>query len=157
MIDLANITVKAGDGGDGAGSFRCIKGKRYGKADGGDGGDGGNVYCQATYDLNTLEPYRYLKDYQAKGGQNGLANLRRGANGNDLILKVPVGTMVKVENAGPVTTFPPASAPQPFLGQSNSLRISKSKKGGVCAVGSPSSRATRISYLIDLVEDNQKG
>src|SRR4030042_2266077 len=98
MIDLANIRVKAGDGGDGAGSFRKIKGKRWGKADGGDGGSGGNVYCQATYDLNTLEPYRFLKHYQAKSGQNGLANLRRGARGDDLILKVPVGTMVKVES-----------------------------------------------------------
>lgn len=96
MIDYARITVKAGDGGDGAGSFRHIKGKRRGKADGGSGGNGGNVYLQATYDLNTLEPYRFIKDYFAKNGQRGTPNLRKGAIGEDLVLKVPVGTEVQL-------------------------------------------------------------
>jgi GTP-binding protein len=96
MIDFARITVKAGDGGRGAGSFRKIKGKRYGKADGGDGGHGGDVYIEATDDVNTLEKYRFVKDYQAQRGQNGFSNLRRGARGEDLILKVPVGTQIKV-------------------------------------------------------------
>ncbi|OGE05268.1 hypothetical protein A3F45_01305 [Candidatus Curtissbacteria bacterium RIFCSPHIGHO2_12_FULL_41_17] len=99
MIDYARITVKAGDGGDGAGSFHHIKGKRRGKADGGSGGNGGNVYCQATFNLNTLEPYRFVKDYNAWDGQRGAPNLRKGANGEDLVLKVPVGTMVKVQSA----------------------------------------------------------
>lgn len=96
MIDFAKITVRAGAGGAGAGSFRHIKGKRYGKADGGNGGRGGNLYIEATTNLNTLDPYRFVKDYQAQNGQNGLSNLRRGANGRDLVLKVPVGTEVKV-------------------------------------------------------------
>lgn len=95
MIDYAKITVKAGDGGAGTGSFRHIKGKRRGKADGGDGGNGGNVYLEATLDMNTLEPYRFVKDYLAKNGQIGSSNLRRGAVGADLVLKVPVGTLVK--------------------------------------------------------------
>lgn len=94
MIDFAKITVRAGAGGNGCGSFHHIKGKRYGKASGGNGGNGGNVYIETTTDLNTLEPYRFVKDYQAQNGQNGLSNLRRGANGRDLILKVPVGTTV---------------------------------------------------------------
>lgn len=94
MIDFAKITVRAGTGGNGCGSFHHIKGKRYGKASGGNGGKGGNVYIEATTDLNTLEPYRFVKDYQAQNGQSGLSNLRRGANSRDLILKVPVGTTV---------------------------------------------------------------
>lgn len=96
MIDYARITVKSGDGGNGAGSFFHIKGKRYGKADGGDGGNGGNVLLQATRDLNTLEPFRYIKDYKAKNGANGFSNHKRGADGEDLVIKVPVGTSVKV-------------------------------------------------------------
>src|SRR3989344_4711122 len=111
MIDYAKITVKGGKGGSGAGSFRRTKGKRRGKPDGGDGGMGGGVYVETTLDLNTLEPYRFVKNYKAHDGQNGSSNLRRGANGLDLVLKVPAGTVVEVESAGPVTTFPPASAP----------------------------------------------
>lgn len=98
MIDYARITVKAGDGGGGTGSFRHNKGKRRGKADGGDGGDGGNVYLEATNDMNTLEPYRFVKDYAAKNGERGLSNLKNGARGADLVLKVPVGTEVRVES-----------------------------------------------------------
>ena len=97
MIDYAKISVTAGKGGNGAGSFRRTKGKRRGKADGGDGGTGGNVWIEATLDLNTLEPFRFVKDYKAQDGQNGSSNLRRGANGIDLVLKVPVGTEVTVE------------------------------------------------------------
>lgn len=99
MIDFAHITVTAGKGGDGSGSRTQIKGKRYGRADGGDGGWGGNVFLEATSDQNTLEPYRFLRHFEAKNGVNGFANLRRGATGEDLVLKVPVGTQVKVEQS----------------------------------------------------------
>src|SRR3989338_7157659 len=95
MIDYARITARAGDGGVGNGSFFRIKGKRYGKANGGDGGRGGDVYLLATRDLNTLESFRYVKDYQAKNGTNGLSRRRRGADGRDLVIKVPVGTLVR--------------------------------------------------------------
>lgn len=97
MIDYAKITVKAGDGGNGAGSFMHTKGKRRGKADGGDGGGGGNVYFVATANLNTLEPFRFVKEYQAPSGGNGLSNKRKGAQGGDLEIKVPVGTQLKVD------------------------------------------------------------
>jgi len=99
MIDFAKIRVAAGSGGSGSGSFFKIKGKRYGKADGGDGGKGGDVYIQASADLNTLERYRYVKDYKAQNGQNGTSSLRRGAQGTDLVLKVPMGTTVTVADA----------------------------------------------------------
>lgn len=98
MIDFAKITIKAGDGGRGAGTFTHIKGKRYGKADGGNGGRGGDVYFEASRDLNTLEQFRFIKDYSAKDGKNGFSNHRRGADGEDLVIKVPLGTLVKVEN-----------------------------------------------------------
>lgn len=98
MIDYARITVLAGKGGNGAGSFLSIKGRRRGKADGGDGGRGGNVYMVTTRDLNTLEPFRYKKVYKAKVGDNGLSRMRKGAEGEDLIINVPVGTLIKVKS-----------------------------------------------------------
>ncbi len=96
MIDFARIVVKAGSGGNGAGSFEHIKGKRRGKADGGDGGRGGNVYIIASVDLNTLEPFRFVKEYKAENGRDGLSKKRTGAEGSVLDIKVPVGTQVKI-------------------------------------------------------------
>lgn len=96
MIDYARITVRAGSGGNGSGSFFRIKGKRYGKADGGDGGRGGDIYLLATRDLSTLESFRYVKDYKAKDGSSGQSQCRKGAGGADLVIRVPVGTMVKI-------------------------------------------------------------
>ena len=100
MIDFARIKVRAGDGGSGAGSFTHAKGRRYGKADGGSGGTGGNVYIEATGDLNTLEKYRYVKDYKAEGGGRGLSQRCKGADARDLVLRVPVGTVVKMVDDG---------------------------------------------------------
>lgn len=105
MIDFARITIKAGNGGSGSGSRTQIKGKRYAKADGGDGGRGGNVYFLATTNLNTLEPYRFLKHYEAQNGENGSSNLRHGAIGRDLELKVPVGTQIKIQSDKPQTNL----------------------------------------------------
>lgn len=95
MIDYAKITVCAGDGGQGSGSFMRIRGRRYPKADGGDGGGGGSVYFEATSDLNTLEPFRFIKEYKAENGQRGLSKKRKGADGGDLVIKVPVGTVIR--------------------------------------------------------------
>src|SRR3989338_8670764 len=100
MVDFARITVRAGDGGDGAGSFHKIKGKRYGKADGGDGGNGGNVYFEATGDLSSLDSFRFVKDYKAQNGQNGSSRRRRGATALDLVLKVPIGTQIRLSGGG---------------------------------------------------------
>ncbi len=96
MIDYAKITAKAGDGGNGSGSFMHIKGKRRGKADGGNGGRGGSVYLEATNDLNTLEPFRYVKEYKAGNGGNGLSKKCKGAEGSDYTVRVPVGTVAKI-------------------------------------------------------------
>ena len=97
MIDLAKMTVKAGDGGNGVISFMQLPGMRHGKPDGGDGGKAGDVYLQATEDLNTLEPFRYVKYYCAESGGRGERNHRKGKDGEDLIIKVPVGTVVRLE------------------------------------------------------------
>ena len=96
MIDYAKIVVKAGDGGDGIVSFFWLPGMRHGKPDGGDGGKGGDVYFEATTDLNTLEPFRYVKQYNAQNGSRGGKNNKKGADGNELTIKVPVGTVVKI-------------------------------------------------------------
>ncbi|MEK9146786.1 MAG: GTPase, partial [Patescibacteria group bacterium] len=151
MIDFARIAVIAGDGGGGCGSFFRIKGKRYGKADGGDGGRGGDVCVEATRDLSTLEPYRYVKDYKAENGGVGLSNHRRGADGRDLVLKVPVGTEITI--SGSVTTFLPASAHSRVKSD-----VDLRDQGSLRAVGIPSSRATQNSQAIsyDLFEDEQR-
>ena len=93
MVDYVKIHVKAGDGGDGHLSFRVQKGKPYGVADGGDGGPGGEVFIVASKDLNTLNPYRFKKNFDAPKGENGGRNNCTGAKSPDLILEVPLGTV----------------------------------------------------------------
>ncbi len=98
MVDYVKIKVKAGNGGKGHVSFRKMKGKPYGPPEGGDGGDGGNVFIKATRNLSTLVPYRYKKDFKATDGQVGGTSLKRGAKGEDLVLEVPLGTVLKDES-----------------------------------------------------------
>lgn len=95
MIDFAKITVKAGHGGRGAGSFVHVKSKRRGKADGGDGGRGGDVYFAVWANVNTLERFRFIKEYKAEDGQPGASNRRKGAEGEDLVVMVPQGTLIR--------------------------------------------------------------
>lgn len=94
FVDEAEITVQAGNGGHGALSFRREKYIPKGGPDGGDGGRGGSVILIATEGLNTLADFRFVRHYQAKGGQSGSGKLKSGAGGEDLPIKVPVGTMV---------------------------------------------------------------
>ena len=92
FVDEVTIRVEAGDGGDGCVSFRREKYIPFGGPDGGDGGDGGSVYLIADADLNTLVDYRYQRRFRAKRGQNGAGKNRTGRGGEDLLIKVPVGT-----------------------------------------------------------------
>ncbi|MCH2190979.1 MAG: GTPase ObgE [Gammaproteobacteria bacterium] len=94
FVDEAEITVHAGNGGHGALSFRREKYIPKGGPDGGDGGRGGSVFLIATHGLNTLADFRFVRHYQAKGGQTGGGKLKSGQSGEDLIVKVPVGTIV---------------------------------------------------------------
>ncbi|HRD68884.1 MAG TPA: GTPase ObgE [Legionella sp.] len=94
FVDEAIIKVDAGNGGNGCLSFRREKFIPRGGPDGGDGGDGGSVYLEACNDLNTLVDFRYMRHYKAENGQQGMGGNCSGKKGEDLIIKVPVGTMV---------------------------------------------------------------
>ncbi|WP_133126987.1 Obg family GTPase CgtA [Legionella nagasakiensis] len=94
FVDEANIKVEAGHGGHGCLSFRREKYVPRGGPDGGDGGDGGSVYLQASPDLNTLVDFRYQRHFKAENGQSGMGSNCTGKKGNDLIIQVPVGTLV---------------------------------------------------------------
>ena len=94
FIDRAQIWIKAGDGGHGCVSFRREKFIPKGGPDGGDGGRGGNVYFQAVENLDTLLDFAGKHHWQARNGQPGSGNNKFGANGEDLIIKVPPGTLI---------------------------------------------------------------
>ncbi len=95
FVDTAKIFVQAGRGGNGAVSFRRELYIEKGGPDGGDGGKGGNIIFRATKDLNTLLNFRYKPEIKAKNGENGSKRNKTGKSGEDLIVKVPVGTLVK--------------------------------------------------------------
>lgn len=94
FVDEAMIKIDAGNGGNGCLSFRREKFIPRGGPDGGDGGDGGSIYFQASTNLNTLIDFRYMRHYKAENGQHGMGGNCTGKKGEDLILNVPVGTMV---------------------------------------------------------------
>ena len=98
FLDQAKINLKAGNGGSGSASFRREKYAEFGGPDGGDGGDGGSILFEAERNLNTLIDYRYSQHFKAKNGNNGSKKNKTGANGEDLILKVPVGTQIYEED-----------------------------------------------------------
>lgn len=94
FLDEAKIYIKAGDGGNGACSFRHEKFLEFGGPDGGFGGDGGDVVFEAVQNLNTLIDFRYQQHFKAERGRNGAGRNCTGASGQDLIIKVPVGTQI---------------------------------------------------------------
>jgi len=95
FTDYVKITVKSGDGGNGAVSFRREKYVAAGGPDGGDGGKGGNVYFYVDQDANTLVDFRYKKKFKAENGKNGEGGHRYGKSGEDLHIGVPRGTIIK--------------------------------------------------------------
>ncbi len=98
FLDQAKIYIKAGNGGSGSASFRREKFIEYGGPDGGDGGDGGSIIVQSDRNLNTLIDFRYAQHFKAQHGEPGSKRNKTGANGEDLILKVPLGTQVFEED-----------------------------------------------------------
>lgn len=99
FVDEAVVMVRAGKGGNGCLSFRREKYIERGGPDGGDGGDGGSVFVEADAHLNTLIDYRYQRRYLAANGQPGMGRQMSGAKGEDLVLKVPVGTTIIDEDS----------------------------------------------------------
>lgn len=102
FTDRVKITIKSGDGGDGMNSFKAYKGKPACGPDGGDGGNGGNIYIEADNSMNDLLAFRYKSKYVAGDGERGGTNKCFGRGGEDIIIKVPVGTVVKDFESGTV-------------------------------------------------------
>jgi GTP-binding protein len=100
MIDRARITIQAGNGGNGSASFRREKYVPKGGPDGGDGGRGGSVILEASNGLNTLQDYRYQKHYRAEDGGSGGQSRSFGRDGRDVVLKMPMGTLVYDDASG---------------------------------------------------------
>ena len=98
FLDQAKICIKAGDGGAGSASFRREKYIEFGGPDGGDGGNGGSVILESEGNLNTLIDFRYRQHFKAETGKSGSKKNKTGASGEDLILKVPVGTQIYEED-----------------------------------------------------------
>ncbi len=98
FLDQAKIYIKAGNGGSGSASFRREKFIEFGGPDGGDGGDGGSIIFQSDRNLNTLIDFRYAQHFKAQFGEPGSKRNKTGAKGQDLILKVPVGTQIYEED-----------------------------------------------------------
>ena len=121
FIDVATIWLHAGKGGDGAVTFHREKFVAAGGPDGGDGGDGGDVIFKADRNLSTLMDFRYKRKYTAKDGQNGMGRKMHGADGEDLIIRVPVGTVIKDAESGLVIAD---------LSEEKSVVIAKGGRGG---------------------------
>lgn len=98
MVDSAKIVIKAGNGGDGVAHFRREKFSPKGGPDGGDGGDGGDIYIEVDKNLSTLSNFAHKKKYMAEKGRPGMGALRSGKAGEDLVIKVPLGTLIKFED-----------------------------------------------------------
>ena len=94
FLDLAKVYIRSGGGGSGCVSFRREKFIEFGGPDGGDGGNGGSVWAEAVEGLNTLIDYRYQQHFFAKSGQPGMGSQRTGRTGDDVVLRVPLGTEI---------------------------------------------------------------
>ena len=102
FTDKVKITIKSGDGGDGMNSFKSFKGKPACGPDGGDGGNGGNIYIRADKNVNDLLSFRYISKYFAGDGERGGSNKCFGRGGEHVVIKVPLGTVVKDYETGTV-------------------------------------------------------
>jgi len=102
FVDEATIDVAAGDGGNGCASFRHEKYKEFGGPDGGDGGRGGHVYAVADASLNTLVDFRFTRRFEAHRGEHGKGSDMFGVKGDDIVLKMPVGTIISDAETGEV-------------------------------------------------------
>ena len=113
FIDTAKIKIKAGNGGNGAVSFRREKYVAAGGPDGGDGGKGGNIVFKVDTNLSSLSDFRYKRKYTAQNGENGSGGRKKGKNGEDLIIYVPMGTIIKEAESGAIMAD--MSSFEPFI------------------------------------------
>ncbi|WP_186649545.1 GTPase ObgE [Fluviispira vulneris] len=177
FIDTAEIKVKAGDGGLGMSHFRREKYVPAGGPDGGNGGNGGDVYLYATEGLSTLLDFRYQRFHEAEAGGKGGTNNRQGRCGDDLILKVPCGTVAYDSESGEIigevlyeghkllvakggkggignTVFTtarnqaPTKTIAPIVGESKSLRLELKMIADVGIIGSPNAGKSTLITVI---------
>lgn len=113
FVDVAKIKIKAGDGGRGAVSFRREKYVASGGPDGGDGGRGGNIVFQVDDNLSTLADFRYKRSYKAQNGEPGSGGRKNGKRGEDLVIRVPRGTVIREVESGAVMSD--MSSDEPFI------------------------------------------
>jgi GTPase len=123
FLDEVKIYLKSGDGGNGCVSFRREKFVEHGGPDGGNGGKGGNIIIECVNNLNTLIDYRYRQHFKAKNGTSGMGKNRHGARGENLILKVPVGTQILSEDKSTIIAD--------FTAEGQSEIILRGSDGGV--------------------------
>jgi len=138
FIDQARIHVKAGDGGDGAVSFRREKFIPRGGPDGGDGGRGGSVYLEAIDDIDTLYGFRYKQQFRAGRGGNGAGGRRHGAKGSDLVIPVPVGTVALGDDGAVIADLSKAG---------DRVEVARGGRGGLGNVhfATPTMQAPRVA------------
>ncbi len=123
FVDEASIVVAAGNGGNGSASFRREKYVPFGGPDGGDGGRGGSVFLEGESGLNTLVDFRHKRKYKAQNGQGGSHRNMTGRSGEDIVIRVPLGTIVKDEETG--ETFGEVTE------QGQQLLVARGGKGGL--------------------------
>ena len=100
FVDIVNIRCKAGDGGNGCVSFHREKFVQAGGPDGGDGGRGGSIVFMASERMHTLMDFRFRRKFIAQNGEDGRSDRRMGKSGEDIVIEVPVGTVVRDANTG---------------------------------------------------------
>jgi len=113
FVDKADISVAAGSGGNGAVSFHREKYVAAGGPDGGDGGRGGNIVLKADANMSTLMDFRYKRKYKAASGADGSGNQKTGRDGDDLVIRVPLGTLVRDKDTGAI--IKDISDTEPFI------------------------------------------
>jgi len=122
FIDEAKVRVIAGNGGDGAVSFRREKYIPKGGPDGGDGGRGASIFLEGSHDVQTLVDFRYLREYRGEDGQPGRGSQCNGRAGEDLVLKIPLGTIVRSEDG---------EIEEEILREGQMVLVAKGGKGGL--------------------------
>lgn len=138
FVDKAKIKIKAGNGGNGAVAFHREKYVASGGPDGGDGGKGGDIVFKVDINLSTLSDFRYKRKYTAENGQNGQGSRKNGRKGQDLIIKVPKGTIIREAESGVIIAD--MSGEEPFVG-------AKGGKGGWgnCHFATPTRQTPRFA------------
>jgi GTP-binding protein len=122
FVDTARVRVKAGDGGVGCVSFRREKFVPKGGPDGGDGGRGGSVIVRTNRHLNTLLDFQYKKNYAAPRGEHGMGSTKTGRSGHDIVLEVPVGTLIRDAESGEIIAD--------LVAEGDTMTVARGGKGG---------------------------